>query len=176
MAPRLDTPYRPLLTGKEYVPRGKSQIADNVHIGEFSVLGRGVALGVGVIVDHHVIIEQDCRVGDRTVICYRAQVCAESIIGSDCVIGGFVGERSTIGDRVRIFGSLVHNHRRSVGGWDDEEEAATGPTINDGAFIAFGAVAVGAVFIGETAYIGANAVVRKDVPPGAFVPPLSFWG
>jgi serine acetyltransferase len=175
MTARFETPYRPLLTGEEFVPSGISRRGDGVHIGEYCVLGPGVILEDGVIIDHHVIIEQDCSIGERTLVCYRAQVCAESTIGSGCVVGGFVGERSDIGNGVRIFGSLVHNHGRSTGGWDDEDEAAKGPTLKDEAFIAFGAVIVGPVSIGEKAYIGANAVVRRDVPAGAFVAPNSFW-
>lgn len=176
MTTRIETPYRPLLTGKEFLHAGKSHFGKGVHIGEYCILGRGVILEDGVIVDHQVIIEQDCRIGERTLVCYRAQVCAESTIGSGCVVGGFVGERSSIGDRVRIFGALVHNHGRPAGGWDDEDQAATGPKVEDEAFIAFGAVIVGAVSIGRKAYVGANAVVRKDVPAGAFVPATSFWG
>ncbi|WP_341946472.1 serine acetyltransferase [Microbacterium sp. LWH11-1.2] len=43
------------------------------------------------------------------------------------------------------------------------------PTIEDGVEIGVGAVVIGAVTVGAGARIGPNAVVFRDVPPGAVV-------
>lgn len=175
MTARLDVKYRPLLTGKSFLATQQPARASSVHLGEFVILGEGVRLGEGVIIDHHVVIEQDVTIGAKSLFCYRAQVCAQARIGSDCVIGGFIGERSVIGDGARVFGSLVHKHPRHVGGWDDDAEEADGPRIGDGVFVGFGAVIVGNISIGAKAYIGANAVVCSDVTSGAKIAPCSLW-
>jgi UDP-3-O-[3-hydroxymyristoyl] glucosamine N-acyltransferase len=139
------------------------------------VLGQAVALEQGVIIDHGCIVEGDVTIGANTLLCYRAHVCADSQIGQNCVIGGFIGERSTIGNDSRIFGSLVHSHPRGWRGWDDEDQMAGGPKIGACVLVAFGAVIVGQIEIGDGAYIGANAVVCEDVPPGQSVAPASTW-
>lgn len=41
------------------------------------------------------------------------------------------------------------------------------PSLGDGVIVYAGAKVVGAVTVGDRAVIGANAVVTKDVPPGA---------
>lgn len=43
------------------------------------------------------------------------------------------------------------------------------PTIEDGANIGAGVVIVGAVTVGRGSVVGANAVVNRNVPPGAIV-------
>jgi len=43
------------------------------------------------------------------------------------------------------------------------------PVIEDGANIGAGVVIIGAVTVGQDAFVGANAMVNKDVPPGAIV-------
>jgi serine acetyltransferase len=139
------------------------------------VLGQSVTLEKGVIIDHGCIVECDVKIGENTLLCYRAHVCADSQIGQNCVIGGFVGERSAIGDNSRIFGSLVHSHPRGWRGWDDDDQMVTGPKIGSRVLVGFGAVIVGQIEIGDGAYIGANAVVCEDVPSGQSIAPATTW-
>jgi UDP-3-O-[3-hydroxymyristoyl] glucosamine N-acyltransferase len=143
--------------------------------GEFCVLGQAVSLERGVIIDHGCIVESDVKIGENTLLCYRAHVCADSQIGQNCVIGGFIGERSVIANNSRIFGSLVHSHPKGWRGWDDDDQMAMGPRIGCSVLVAFGAVIVGQIEIGDGVYIGANAVVCGDVPSGTSVAPASLW-
>ena len=166
---------RPLLTGHPIDDCGKVSIGPDVFVGEYALIGCGVSLGEGCIVDHGCIVETDATVGAGSLLCYRAQVGGESRVGANCVVGGFVGERSVIEDGARVFGSLVHRHPRSRWkNWDALDAMVDGPTIGRQAFIAFGAVIVGAIQIGENAYIGANAVVCKSIRAKGFVRPGSF--
>jgi serine O-acetyltransferase len=49
------------------------------------------------------------------------------------------------------------------------EGVITGPRIHDGVAIGTGAKVIGPITVGRNAVVGANAVVVKDVPPGAVV-------
>lgn len=166
---------RPLLNGQRQNHGKPPMLADDVWIGDGVVIGGGTRIAAGAILDHHVIVEQDVSIGPRSLVCYAAQICESVSIGADCVIGGFIGERSIIGDDCRVFGSLVHKHPRNWIGWDECAAMVDGPRLGDGVFVAFGAVIVGDVAIGDRAYIGVNAVVTVDVPADETIGPLMCW-
>jgi serine O-acetyltransferase len=67
---------------------------------------------------------------------------------------------TTIGEDV------VLGHQVTLGGRDLTGAA---PNIGDGVYLGAGAKVLGGVRIGRGATVGANAVVTKDVPPGAIV-------
>jgi serine O-acetyltransferase len=78
---------------------------------------------------------------------------------------GFVviGETATIGDDVTIYQQVT------LGGTNPTDGVAgkRHPTIGDGVIIGSGAQVLGPITVGTRARIGANAVVTRDVPPGA---------
>ncbi len=74
---------------------------------------------------------------------------------------GIVIHRGTqIGDDVVI------GHQVTLGGRDLSNAA---PRVETGVYIGAGAKILGGVRIGQGATVGANAVVTRDVPPGATV-------
>lgn len=75
-------------------------------------------------------------------------------------LGIVIHARCTIGDRVRI-GTHV-----TIGGRSGMHAV---PVIEDDVEIGTGAKILGSIVVGRGARIGANAVVLKDVPPGATV-------
>jgi serine O-acetyltransferase len=78
---------------------------------------------------------------------------------------GFVviGETAQIGDDVTIYQCVT------LGGTSPDNGVAgkRHPTILDGVIIGSGAQVLGPITVGERSRIGANAVVTKDVVPGA---------
>ena len=75
-------------------------------------------------------------------------------------MGVVIGETSVIGDDVTLY------HQVTLGGvtWSPGKRH---PTLGDGVVIGAGAQVLGPITVGRDARIGANAVVLKDVPPGA---------
>lgn len=65
---------------------------------------------------------------------------------------------------VRIGDDVVINHRVTIGRRHGSKAA---PVVGSGVEIGVGAVVLGAVVLGDGCRVGANAVVTKDVPPGA---------
>ena len=78
---------------------------------------------------------------------------------------GFVviGETAVIGDNVTIYQGATLGGTNPTNG----EGGKRHPTIEDGVIISLGAAILGPVIVGAGSRIGANAVVTKDVPPGA---------
>ena len=109
-------------------------------------------------------IENGVNIDERTLIIYRAQACNEARVGKDCIIGGFLAERVTIGDAVRVFGKLVHSQHNPTLGWDAVDAVEDSPTVESGAFIGFDSMVIGKVVVGSKAYVCAGAIVTKDVP------------
>lgn len=75
-------------------------------------------------------------------------------------MGVVVGETAAVGDDVVLF------HGSTLGG-KTMRQGKRHPTLGDGVVVGAGAKILGPVWIGDGAQIGANAVVVKDVPPGA---------
>lgn len=82
-------------------------------------------------------------------------------------VGVVIGETAVIGDDCIIF------HGVTLGGVKFDP-VKRHPTVENKVMIGTGAKVLGPITIGEGATIGANAVVVKDVPPGAvMVGPLA---
>jgi len=76
--------------------------------------------------------------------------------------GVVIGETAEVGDDVLMYQGVV------LGGTTLEKKKRH-PTIGDNVVIGTGAVALGAIIIGNGARIGSGSVVVKSVPPGATV-------
>jgi serine O-acetyltransferase len=76
-----------------------------------------------------------------------------------------IGETAEIGNDVTIYQCVT------LGGTDPANGIAgkRHPTIRDGAIIGSGAQVLGPIIVGERARVGANAVVTRDVQPGAIM-------
>ena len=110
----------------------------------FRLLGRFVS-HVGRMVTG-IEIHPGARIGRRLFI--------------DHGMGVVIGETSVIGDDVTLY------HQVTLGGvtWSPGKRH---PTVGDGVVVGAGAQVLGPITVGRDARIGANAVVLKDVPPGA---------
>ena len=77
-------------------------------------------------------------------------------------MGVVIGETSEIADDVTLY------HGVTLGGttW---QKVKRHPTLEQGVVVGAGAKVLGPITVGENARIGSNAVVVKDVPPGASV-------
>lgn len=77
-------------------------------------------------------------------------------------MGVVIGETAEIGDDVTLY------HGVTLGGttWNKGKRH---PTLRNGVVIGAGAKVLGPIVVGENARIGSNAVVVKEVPPGATV-------
>lgn len=89
-----------------------------------------------------------------------------AVIGRNFFVDhGFVviGETAEIGDNVTMYQGSTLGGTNPTNGQGGKRH----PTLGDGVIVSLGAAVLGPVSVGAEARIGANAVVTKDVPPGA---------
>lgn len=158
--------FRRLLGGPLPAPDDAASVTlgAGVWVGHLAVIGVGSSLGDNSIVDDFCYLQPEVELGARTLVTHRAQICSEVVVGTDCVIGGFVGDRVRIGDRVRMFGKAIHLQHDPTRPWDSPESEEASPTLDDDCFVGFDAKIIGPVQIGCGAYVTANAIVTRDVP------------
>jgi serine O-acetyltransferase len=77
-------------------------------------------------------------------------------------MGVVIGETTIIGDNVLLYQGVT------LGG-TGLEKGKRHPTIGNNVVIGTGAKVLGNITIGDNSYVGANAVVIKDVPPNSTV-------
>jgi UDP-2-acetamido-3-amino-2,3-dideoxy-glucuronate N-acetyltransferase len=137
-----------------------------------------VKLGSGVTIFHPDLVNlYGCEVGDDTRIGAFVEIQKGARVGRRCKISShtFVCEGVTIEDEVFVgHGVMFINdrHPRATSGGRPQTEAdwQVVPTrVCRGASIGSGAVIMCGVTIGETAMVGAGAVVTHDVPAGSVV-------
>lgn len=77
-------------------------------------------------------------------------------------MGVVIGETSIIGENVTLYQGVT------LGG-TGKEKGKRHPTIGNNVVIGTGAKVLGDISIGDNSYVGANAVVIKDVPPNSTI-------
>lgn len=143
-------------------PASKTLIGDDVEIGAFCVVSRGVRIEASVLIDHYCRVGASSTIGSNTKILYGAQVFENVHIGKNCIIGGHLIDRTIVEDEVTYSGDMAHLHSDPTRDWDTTEEPS--PTIRYGTVVGVGALIIGSVNIGPRAYIGAGEIVRTDIP------------
>ena len=135
------------------------------------------------------IIDRGAKIGNNTKIWHWSHICGGAIIGSDCSFGQnvFVGNNVIIGNNVKVQNNVsvydnvvleddvfcgpsmvftnVYNPRSHVSRKDQYKNTV----VKKGATIGANATIVCGNEIGEYAFVGAGAVVRKNVPAYAIV-------
>ncbi len=135
------------------------------------------------------VIDENCKIGDETKIWHFSHIMSGAIIGAKCNIGQNVvvspevilGSNVKIQNNVSLYTGLiceddvflgpscvftnVNNPRSEVNRRGDYEKT----WVKKGATIGANATIVCGITIGEYAFIGAGAVVTKDVSPYALV-------
>jgi len=125
-----------------------SSIGARVILGDQSCVRERVTIGDDVVVGRGCLVENDTTIG------------AMSKIQADAYITAY----STLEDHVFVAPCVVTTNDNLMGRTERRHELIAGPTIRRGARIGGGAILCPGVEIGEEAFVGAGAVVTKDVP------------
>jgi acetyltransferase-like isoleucine patch superfamily enzyme len=136
-----------------------------------AIVFAGTRIGARVIVGDQACVRERCQIGDDVVIGRGALVENDSTVGELTKIqaDAYVTAYSTIEDNVFIAPRVITTNDNFMGRTERRHALRKGPTIRRGARIGAGAVLCPAVEIGVEAFVGAGAVVIKDVPPGVVV-------
>src|SRR5690242_10127613 len=126
-----------------------SRIGANCIVGDQSCIRERVAMGDDCILGRGSLIENDTTVGSGTRIQAEAYVTAYSTLEEDVFIAPCV----------------VTTNDNFMGRTERRKAVMRGPTIRRSARVGGGAILCPGIEIGEEAFVGAGAVVTKDVPP-----------
>jgi UDP-2-acetamido-3-amino-2,3-dideoxy-glucuronate N-acetyltransferase len=135
------------------------------------------------------IIDEGARIGDSTRIWHWVHVSSGAQIGERCSLGQnvYVGSKVVIGNNVKIQNNVsiydnvtlendvfcgpsmvftnTYNPRSAIPRKDEYRDTL----VKHGATLGANCTIVCGVTIGECAFIGAGAVINKDVPPYALM-------
>jgi acetyltransferase-like isoleucine patch superfamily enzyme len=116
-------------------------------------------------------VRERCEVGDDAVIGRGALVENDTTIGALTKIQAeaYITAYSTLEEEVFIAPCVITTNDNFMGRTEKRHALRKGPTIRRGARIGGGAVLLPGIEIGEDAFVGAGAVVLRDVPARAVV-------
>ena len=146
-------------------------VGDGAAILAGAIVFAGTRLGRGVIVGDQACVRERCEVGDEVVIGRGALLENEVAVGARTTIqaDAYVTRGSVLEEDVFIAPCVVTTNDNFMGRTERRHELRKGPTIRRGARVGAGAVLLPGIEIGEEAFVGAGAVVLRDVPPRAVV-------
>jgi acetyltransferase-like isoleucine patch superfamily enzyme len=136
-----------------------------------AVVFAGTTIGERVIVGDQACIRERCTIGDDVVIGRG------SLVENDTSVGGltkiqanaYITAYSLLEDNVFIAPCVITTNDNFMGRTEARHELMKGPTIRRGARVGGGAVLLPGIEIGEEAFIGAGAVVVRDVEARALM-------
>jgi acetyltransferase-like isoleucine patch superfamily enzyme len=142
------------------------------ELGEGTVVSTGAVVFAGSKIGARVILGDQSCVRERVTVGDDVVVGRGSLIENDTTIGAltkiqadaYITAYSTLEENVFIAPCVVTTNDNFMGRTEQRHDLIAGPTIRRGARIGGGAVLCPGIEIGEEAFVGAGAVVTKDVP------------
>ena len=146
-------------------------------------IGAGTIVSTGAIVFAGTTVGAGCIIGDQSCVRERVTIADDVVIGrgslveNDTTVGSgtriqadaYVTAYSTLEEDVFIAPRVVTTNDNFMGRTEERKALMKGATIRRGARVGGGAILCPGVEIGAEAFVGAGAVVTKDVPPGKLV-------
>ena len=130
-----------------------SSLGERVIVGDQACVRERCTIGDDVVIGRGSLVENDTEVGARTKIQADAYVTAYSLLEEDVFIAPCV----------------VTANDNFMGRTERRHKLRRGPTIRRGARVGAAAVLLPGIVVGEEAFVGAGAVVLRDIPPRAVV-------
>lgn len=141
-------------------------------IGEGTIVSTGAVVFAGATIGARVILGDQSCVRERVTIGDDVVLGRGSLVENDTSIGAmtkiqadaYITAHSTLEEHVFVAPCVVTTNDNFMGRTERRHALIEGPTIRRGARIGGGAILCPGVEIGEDAFVGAGAVVTKDVP------------
>jgi acetyltransferase-like isoleucine patch superfamily enzyme len=147
-------------------PLPPAEIGDGTIISTGAIVFAGTKLGARVVLGDQSCVRERCTIGDDVVVGRGSLVENDTTIGALTKIqaDAYITAYSTLEDNVFIAPCVVTTNDNFMGRTEKRHELVKGPTIRRGARVGGGAILCPGVEIGEEAFVGAGAVVVRDVP------------
>jgi acetyltransferase-like isoleucine patch superfamily enzyme len=152
-------------------PLPPAQIGEGTVISTGAIVFAGSRIGARVILGDQSCVRERVTIGDDVVLGRGSLVENDTTIGAMTRIQAeaYITAYSTLEEQVFVAPCVVTTNDNFMGRTERRHELMRGPTIRRGARVGGGAVLCPGIEIGEEAFVGAGAVVTKDVPPRVIV-------
>jgi len=142
-----------------------AELGDGTIVSTGAVVFAGAKVGARVILGDQSCVRERVVVGDDVVIGRGSLVENDTTIGAMTKIQAeaYITAYSTLEEQVFVAPCGVTTNDDFMGRTERRHELVKGPTIRRGARIGGGAILLPGIEIGEEAFVGAGAVVTKDV-------------
>ena len=152
-------------------PLPPARLGDGTVVSTGAIVFAGTTIGARVVLGDQSCVRERVEIGDDVVVGRGSLVENDTTIGAMTKIqaDAYITAYSTLEEHVFIAPCVVTTNDNWMGRTEKRFGNVKGPTIRRGARVGGGAVICPALEIGEEAFIGAGAVVTKDVPPRALM-------
>jgi acetyltransferase-like isoleucine patch superfamily enzyme len=152
---------------REELPRLELGAGTTVSTG--AVVFAGTTVGERVVVGDQACVRERCTIGDEVVIGRGSLVENDTSVGALTKIQAhaYITAYSLLEENVFIAPCVITTNDNFMGRTEKRHGLVKGPTIRRGARIGGGAVLLPGIEVGEEAFVGAGAVVLRDVPARA---------
>jgi acetyltransferase-like isoleucine patch superfamily enzyme len=156
-------------TKREALP--PTEIGDGTIVSAGAIVFAGSRIGARVILGDQSCVRERVTIGDDVVLGRGSLVENDTTIGALTKIQAeaYITAHSTLEDEVFIAPCVVTTNDNFIGRTERRHDLIAGPTIRRRARVGGGAILCPGVEIGEEAFVGAGAVVTKDVPARVIV-------
>jgi acetyltransferase-like isoleucine patch superfamily enzyme len=136
-----------------------------------AVVFAGTTIGERVVVGDQACVRERCAIGDHVVIGRGSLVENDTSVGALTKIQAhaYITAYSLLEENVFIAPCVITTNDNFMGRTEKRHELVRGPTIRRGARVGGGAVLLPGIEVGEEAFVGAGAIVLRDVPARAVV-------
>jgi acetyltransferase-like isoleucine patch superfamily enzyme len=150
-------------------PLAPAVIGDGTIVSTGAIVFAGSQIGARVILGDQSCVRERVEIGDDVVLGRGSYVENDTTVGAMTKIqaDAYITAYSTLEEHVFIAPCVVTTNDNYMGRTEKRLSEMRGPTIRRGARVGGGAILCPGVEIGEEAFVGAGAVVTKDVPPRA---------
>jgi acetyltransferase-like isoleucine patch superfamily enzyme len=147
-------------------PLPPTELGDGTVVSTGAVVFAGSTIGARVILGDQSCVRERVTIGDDVVVGRGSLIENDTTIGALTKIqaDAYITAYSTLEENVFIAPCVVTTNDNFMGRTEQRHDLIAGPTIRRGARIGGGAVLCPGIEIGEEAFVGAGAVVTKDVP------------
>ncbi|HUQ23245.1 MAG TPA: acyltransferase [Gaiellaceae bacterium] len=152
-------------------PLPATVIGDGTIVSTGAIVFAGSRIGARVILGDQSCVRERVEIGDDVVLGRGSYIENDTTVGALTKIQAeaYITAYSTLEESVFIAPCVVTTNDNYMGRTEKRLAQMRGPTIRRGARVGGGAILCPGVEIGEEAFVGAGAVVTRDVPPHMLV-------
>jgi acetyltransferase-like isoleucine patch superfamily enzyme len=152
-------------------PLAPAELGPGTIVSTGAIVFAGTRLGARVIVGDQACVRERCEVGDDVVVGRGSLIENDTTVGALTKIqaDAYITAYSTLEDNVFVAPRVITANDNYMGRTEKRFESVRGPTVRRGARIGAGAILLPGIVVDEEAFVGAGAIVTRDVPARAVV-------